>query len=352
MQKNLIYDFHLDYGDNMYFGPFWDDPVTPLPPAKTKKQFLGIEVNSLLGVPSCPLTATARYVKLFASLGYDILTFKSVRSIEWKGNKAPHWFYSDAKVVAPSDKDLQTTTAKDNHEGDGEPSMVNSFGIHSLRPQYWQEEYELAQKNLQSGQILILSIMVTPVVGKTAEQDAKDVAKYADETSAQVIEMNLSCPNTEGGKGLIFEDVAMSVNLCRAIKEVIGNKKLLAKVGFYKNQADLKQFLSETKGIISGLSTMNTYAAKVVNEKREEKFPGRAVAGLSGAAIRQLAVSQIKQTLEYKKTLHLDDFAIVGIGGVTSVAHINEFLNLGVDAVQTAVGAFANPYLAREYKKA
>jgi dihydroorotate dehydrogenase len=312
---------------------------------------MGHRVNSLIGISSCPLTATARFVKLFSRLGFDILTFKSVRSVEWHGNAYPHWRHVKANLIELDNLAPPTLTGYSGAPDTVETSQVNSFGIHSVKPEYWQEEYELARKNLLPGQVLILSLMLTPHPGRTTVDDAKAVARFGNETSARIFEVNLSCPNTEAGGGLIYDDVEMSVRVCTAIKKAIGNKPLLVKVGFYRDQEKLKTFLKKTKGMISGLSTMNTYVAKVVNQDKTETFPTRSMAGLSGAAIRNLAMHQAKNALKFKKELRLKNFVIIGIGGVTKPNHFTKYLDMGTDAVQVAAGALADPYLAQKYKK-
>lgn len=349
--KTLIYDFEKDYGENLYYGPFWDELIPEIPKSSEKQVFMGFDVNSTIGISSCPLTVSARFVRLFSRLGYDILTFKSVRSVEWHGNAYPHWRHVKADLIPISDLTPPTLEGLLSSPKGVEPSHVNSFGIHSLKPEYWQQEFEAAQRYLLEGQLLILSLMLTPVEGRTTLEDAQIVAQYANETSAKIFEVNLSCPNTEGGGGLIYDDVELSTKLCEAIKKVIGNKPLLAKIGYYRDQEKLKTFLQNTRGILAGLSTMNTYVAKVVDLEGKEVFPGRSMAGLSGAAIRNLAMNQVQNALKFKKDLNLENFTVIGIGGATNVEHIKAYYDLGVDAVQMAVGAYADPFLAEKYKK-
>lgn len=345
------YDINRDWGENVAKGPAWNGEFPPIPKLNKKYSLLGLSLNSPFGIPACPLTATAASVGVASRLGYDLLTFKTVRTIQWPGNKFPHWRH----LSVPKGTDLRTSpgpfTADTKKFEDGETSMANSFGIHSLAPKRWQKEFEKAQKSLRPGQILILSMLPTRIEGKSLVEEAKDLGKLASDTSAKIIEINLSCPNTDTGKGLIQDDVEASIRLCRALKKAIGGRSLLAKVGFYHQEDDLRRFLQETKGIISGLSTMNTAAGTIVNPDGTETFPSRPIAGISGAAIRDMAMEQAEKVVKFRKKLKLKNFVIIGIGGVTKPEHIEAYLAIGVDAVQSAVGVYADPYLAIKYKK-
>jgi dihydroorotate dehydrogenase len=345
-----IYDIERDWGANVSEGPFFKDPL-PMLPARVPDRFHFLEfpLNSPFGLPAFPLTATSRFVDLASKLGYDLLTYKSVRSIPWGGNAFPHWKYADIDEGIDLLKNTKTIMALENKPEGQDASMVNSFGVHSASPEVWQEDFDKAQWTLLPGQLLILSVMPSRIEGRTLIEDGKELAKLVGETSAKVVEVNFACPNTDGGKGLIYEDTKLTSDIVTAMKEVLGDTPLLAKVGYYQNQEDLKLFLRRTKGALSGLSTMNTYSGVVVMPDGKEAFPGRPTAGISGAGIRTMAFKQAANTVRIREELLLVNFGIIGIGGVTRVEHIREYLDLGVDAVQSAVGAYENPLLAYQF---
>lgn len=351
MPQSMLYQLDQTFEYNLAFGPFWDQklPVRKLPTKKYK--FLNFSVNSLFGVSACPLTVNSRFLLLMAKLGYDLLTYKSVRSVEWHGNVFPHWMHVDLKKPLLDPISDQIVKARFDPFEAQDPSMANSFGIQSIKPEYWQADVDLTLSQLPTGQLLILSLMCTPQPGETLIKDATRLAKLANETSAKVFEINLACPNTDGGQGLIYEDIEYSLKLCKAMKKVLGNKHLLVKVGYYKDQNQMREFLRRSKGIISGISSTNTYSMKVLNSQGKEAFPTRPLAGISGAAIRNLSQQQAQNAVRFKQELELKHFAIIGIGGVTRTQDVTQYLDLGVDAVQTAVGALANPYLAQDFAR-
>jgi len=346
-----LYDIQKSFEENVTYGPYWSEKLPKSSKAGKKYTFLGKKVNSLFGVAACPLTVNSRSIELLSRLGYDIITYKSVRSRQWQGNVFPHWMYVDIQKQLPSSYSEQSVKASFEAFGSQDVSMANSFGIHSIKPEYWQKDVNDTVDILGDGQVLILSLMPTPTEGKTLVDDARLLAQLAAETAAPVFEMNFACPNTDGGKGLIYEDIDLTYRISVAMKKKLGKRPLLAKVGHYHSEESLRAFLVKMRGVIDGIATMNTLVMGVTDAKGDGVFPGRAKAGISGAAIRTIAMNQAKRIVELKKELGMKKFAVIGIGGVTKPTHVRDYLAVGVDAVQTAVGAYADPLLANKYRK-
>jgi dihydroorotate dehydrogenase len=343
-----LYDLQQTFEENATYGPFWSGPLPALKKIKPPAKFLGKALTTPFGVAACPLTVNARTIALMSSLGYDLLTYKSVRSVEWRGNPFPHWtpVEVEGKVGTPA----ASAAAIEAVVSPADATMANSFGIHSVAPEHWQPDVDLAVENLGSGQQLILSLMITPNVFDSLEKDVRRLAQLASETKAEIFELNLACPNTEGQQGLIYQDVALSVKLLAAVKKELGNKPLLAKIGPTADAAQLREFMRATRSSIHGLTTMNTVSMPVKKQDGPEFFPGRPSAGVSGAAIRELAMTQAGHAVAIREELGLKNYVVIGVGGVTEPEHISQYLKLGVDAVQTAVGAWSNPLLASQYR--
>ncbi len=348
---STLYDIHQDFPFNVTFGPFFNEKLPSLKSPKQKIHFLGHELDSAFGISCCPMTFTARNIGICAKLGYDLITYRSVRSVEWHGLPAPNWCYVDVPNRLKKEDLVKPVIGSLEPFPNQEVSTANSFGIQSFKPEYWQAEYEVAKSKLLPGQVLMLSLMITPEDGKRdALSDAIEVTKLAMQTSADIFEINLACPNS-GTSALIYEDIELCIKICQEMKKLLGEKKLLAKVGYYSDMNDLKRFMEQTKGVLDGLTSTNTYSMKVTDSAGKEIFPGRATAGVSGAAIRDLCMEQAKMAVQFKKELQLSDFVIIGVGGVISPEHIQEYLALGVDAVQAAAGVWADPFLASKYKE-
>ena len=347
---NSLYDLRQTFEENVTFGPFAPTKLPAVPSLPLKYSLLGKKLRSPFGIPACPMTVNARAVKLMSALGYDLLTYKSVRTVEWRGNPFPHWLHVD--VAEPlTHPPTNPVMASFDPFTNKEITMANSFGIHSLTPEYWQADVNQAVDSLSAGQLLILSLMPTPLDGQTLVKDSSQLAKLGLETKAEVFEINLACPNTDKGKGLIHEDLVLTHKICTAVRKALGKKPLVVKVGYYQNPTMIKDFLSQNRDLIDGVATANTYPLPVQLPGGKEAFPGRPSAGVSGAGIRNLYLAQAKAFVRYKKELGLKNLALIGMGGVMKTSHIDQYLKLGVDAVQSAVGVWADPLLALKYKK-
>src|SRR5260221_427716 len=142
MITNTPYNITDTFENNALYGPFFDGELPNFGTQKPQHDFLGHKVNSQFGLPSTPMTFTARGIGLYAKLGYDIITYRSVRSVEWRGLGAPNWLYVDVKAPLKREDLSQTLTASLSPFPDQEVSTANSFGIQSYKPEYWQQEYE------------------------------------------------------------------------------------------------------------------------------------------------------------------------------------------------------------------
>ncbi len=352
LQNSPIYDIQQSFEQNATYGPFWNEEIAKTVNSPTlKTSFLGFSLNSAFGVAACPISCNSRYVSLLSQLGYDLISYKSVRSQEWRGNPAPHWRYADLPQLLEQSAALQPVLVSTQPFPNQEVSMVNSFGIHSLKPEYWQADVVVTLSKLQPGQLLILSLMATPQPNQKLTDDAQKLGRLALQTGVEVFELNLACPNTDKGAGLIYEDIKLATQMCQAMKQALGDKKLLVKVGYYKDQLMMRSFMEQNVGIIDGIASINTGSGPIAQQDGKDVFPGRPTAGISGAAVRNIAMKQAQNLTQYKKELKLKDFAVIGIGGVTKPEHIDQYLDLGVDAVQSSVGIWDNPFLGQEYKQ-
>jgi dihydroorotate dehydrogenase len=99
--------------------------------------------------------------------------------------------------------------------------------------------------------------------------------------------------------------------------------------------------------LVDGIAGINTVASRVVRSDGEPTFPGRAVAGLSGAAVRGRALDLTRRLVALREASGWS-FSVLATGGVTDPASFAALWDAGADAVQSASGAFADPFLARD----
>lgn len=342
------YDISQSYEANYQNGP----SIAAFPPPrkiKRKFPFIGFTVNSLLGIPAGPLL-NAKWISAYAQLGFDLPVYKTVRTIAAPSHPAPNCLFLDVKgQLGESDFIRQLTAATNPPVSLDEISITNSFGMPSRDVKTWQDDIAVAKSALSAGQILIVSVVGTP-----GQRDLSDdyamCARFAAEAGADVVEINLSCPNVVSGEGSVYSDPDLSSHITKTVKQAIGHTPLIIKIGYIAHHACFKKVIEANAPYVSAISGINTLSFEVISRLGGSALPGRLKSGVCGSAIRQCAMAQAARIVELKKEGRYD-FSIIGVGGIMTVDHIRQFFDLGVDAVMSATGAMWNPQLAYQYWK-
>ncbi len=346
-----LYDVNKSYDFNYEFGPFFSGAY-PEFDHQPEEKFLGFKVNSLFGIPAGPLL-NGNWVKTYADLGFDILTYKTIRTINKACHQPPNIvFINPDNYDYDPDKPAYSkqTISKDDYPNF---SITNSFGVPSKEPDVWQEDIKRLLPQLSKGQLLILSVMGTANEETTEEEYIADFVHCAQlgvQAGAPVIEVNLSCPNL--GTGAIFNNHQLSQKILKNVKEVIDKAPLLAKIGYFPGKRELKEFVETTHKFVDGYTAINTVPKEVFAYDGEQALPGksRIRSGTCGALIKDAGLSVVKTLASLRKKKDYS-FKIIGVGGVMTPQDYFEYRKLGADAVQSATGAMWNPYLAYQIKK-
>jgi dihydroorotate dehydrogenase len=172
------------------------------------------------------------------------------------------------------------------------------------------------------------------------------------ETGAHAIEVNLSCPNL-GGHGLVCQDPDASAQICKAVKAAIGHLPLFAKLGSYgqdeAGDALMQSIVRATHPYVAGYGAVNAVPVPIATQSGEQALPGagRNMAGVCGAALRATGLDVVSR-LNGIRASGGYDFAIIGVGGMTTPAIFFAYRQAGADAVQGATGPMWNNRLAVE----
>jgi len=195
-------------------------------------------------------------------------------------------------------------------------SITNSFGMPSRNPEVWQEDVERAKGYLKNGQILTVSVVGTMGEGTLASDYSRGAA-MAREAGADMVEINLSCPNVSSGEGEIFTDPDFSKGLCREIKNVLRDTPLVIKIGYLSDTKLLQETIRATASFVDVISGINTLSFEVINRDNDPALPGknRLRSGICGASIRDCGMKQTLRLVHLRKQQKYD-FAIIGVGRV------------------------------------
>ena len=365
-RMNSTYNINLSYDENYNAGPDFTGTLPDLNEINAgllPAHFLGYKVNSTIGVPAGPLLNSA-YIKLYADLGFDVLTYKTVRTQAQASHPFPNvravatspgWYAtSGPKPVLYTLPELDESGDLDNL------SITNSFGMPSRAPEIWREDVARAKAALHSGQVLVVSVVGTAKPGGTLDELAADfalAATWAAEAGADAVEANLSCPNVQSSEGSLYQSPLAVGKVAGAISQGLGGRlPFLLKMGYLEDENLVEQVVAAARtGGAAGLAAINTIPARVYNRDEQQALPGegRLVSGICGAGIKPAGLKMTGKLLAVRARLGLNpaDFAIVGVGGVTTGADALEYLRLGADGVQSGTGAMWHPYLACQTKQ-
>jgi dihydroorotate dehydrogenase (NAD+) catalytic subunit len=341
------YDIQASYQENYDAGPRFSS-VPPTVPETPLKDFLGLPVRSRIGI-AAGLLLNSKWVLGYAKRGFDILTYKTVRSAHRPCYPKPNWLFVDdaGRIDGP----VQTIAVPPAN-----PARVSSavcFGMPSMDPAIWREDVARTKSGLADGQILIVSVVATPQDGWGREEVAEDFAKcarWAAEAGADVVEANFSCPNVCTPEGTIYQDTDLSRFIAAETRAAIGETPLLLKVGHFPQPERLREFLRSMSGVVNGLTLVNGISRPVLNADGSAAFgESYRTAGVLGRAIHQPSVDNVALAASTVRDERLG-LAIAAVGGVSQPSDAADFFDAGADAVMLGSSPMYLPDLAADLK--
>lgn len=229
------------------------------------------------------------------------------------------------------------------HETEGNPmprlaetysGMLNAIGLQNVGVEKFIKEKLPALKSIDTR-------IIVNFWGKTIDEYV-EVAKILDEVErVDMLEMNISCPNIKEG-GISFssspEAVSQVVSACR---KVIKNKPLIVKLS--PNVQDIKPFAKacEDNGA-DAVSAINTLIGMAIDVERMKPVLANITGGLSGPAIKPIALRMVKEVYETVK------IPVIGVGGIGNWKDAAEFILAGAGAVQIGTANFINANICNE----
>ncbi len=338
-QTPQVYDYRRPYDWNYANAPTerWDGEV---PGASGNWEFCGLKVNSPLGMPAGPLL-NSDWILHYARLGFDVLTYKTVRSTSRPCYELPNLLPVDAGQLT-GDNDV--VTAADSAERTG--SWAISFGMPSKEPSLWRRDVERARKGLGPGQVLAVSVVASPGSDSTLESIAQDFAQcayWAKEAGAQVVEANLSCPNVCTSEGQLYTSPEASRLVSQAIRQAVPKLPIALKIGLFRTPAEANAFISAVSEYIDALSTTNSISAFVTDG--DSRLFGGLTRGIGGMCIRDRCLEEVRMLSAIILERRLP-IRVIGVGGVFSAEDVISRLDAGAHHIQLATAAMLNPMVA------
>lgn len=350
-----LFDPAKTFDDNFDNGPFLADSSVYQNQGEPKYSFLGHKLYSPFGIAAGSLPTSKHVIGAF-NRGFDVVTYKTQRSVEFRVNEFPNVVYVDVEGDLTLEKASKPLIG---HPETNRPveklTITNSFGNPSRGPEFWADDVKKAVAGQGKGQLLIASVVGTIQDGFSSQDyydDFARAAKFAADAGAPVIEINLSCPNV-ANEGILCYTYDAVLNVSKKVKETIGDIPLIAKIGYFapEQQELLEKIVVDTAPYISAFVAINTIPAAVVDQDGKQILPGegRLKAGMCGASIKWAGLDMVKRLVALRQKNGLK-YEIIGVGGVMTPADFHEYIEAGTDVVQSVTAAMWNDKLAAEIK--
>ncbi len=178
------------------------------------------------------------------------------------------------------------------------------------------------------------------VAGRTIDEYVAVTQRLAGQKSIAGFELNISCPNVKKGGITFGTDPAAVTEITRAVRQACGSKVLIVKLT--PSVTDISVIArAAIEGGAQALSLINTFTAMVINVETRKPVLGNRTGGLSGPAIKPIAVYLVNKV--YNEVAKQAGIPILGLGGIRTGSDAVEFLLAGAMAVAVGTGSFIEP---------
>lgn len=264
-----------------------------------------------------------------------------VAGVEWKNPvgtasgtfqlAACRWFYDVSQMGAISTKGVSPVPWEGNpgpRTAESPAGMVNAVGLQNPGVDHYLVDELPKLKALGA-------TVVTNVAGHSDDDYAQVVAKLAD-SPADMLEINVSCPNvSHGGMSVGTDPVALSRLIDHLRK--LTSKPMIVKLS--PNVTDIALIArAAAEAGADALSLINTLVGMRINIRTGEPIISNRTGGVSGPAIFPIALGFV-----WRVRQALPDIPIIGIGGIDSGEKALEFLYAGANAVEVGAAALYDP---------
>ncbi|MDP2653623.1 MAG: dihydroorotate dehydrogenase [Candidatus Omnitrophota bacterium] len=176
--------------------------------------------------------------------------------------------------------------------------------------------------------------LIISVLGHTEDEFVALVGKFNTQDGISAVELNLSCPNL-GHKTLVAQDPYATARLVKRLKG-ISRYPLIAKLS--PNVTDISEVAAAAESAgADAVSLVNTFTAMAIDIEKRRSRIGNFTGGLSGPAIRPIAVHMVHSVAKRVK------IPVIGMGGIMTAQDALEFLMAGATMVAVGTANFINP---------
>jgi dihydroorotate dehydrogenase (NAD+) catalytic subunit len=211
--------------------------------------------------------------------------------------------------------------------------MLNAIGLQNVGLRAFLEE-----------KLPWLKPLPVPVIvnlfGNTVEEYGKLAAALDGQEGIAGLEINISCPNVKAGGMAFGSDPEMVFQVVSAVRSRT-NLPVITKLTPNVTDITVTARAAQDAGT-DILSLINTVAGMAVDAQTRQPRLANVVGGLSGPAIKPIALRMVWQVVQVSRV------PVIGLGGIVSVEDALEFLIVGAKAIQVGTANFVNPHVTLE----
>ena len=274
----------------------------------TKVNLAGVELKNPVMVASGTFGSGAEYSEFVDLNRLGAVVTKGVASVPWPGNPAP--------------RIAETASGMLNAIGLQNPGI----DLFSKRDLPFLEKYDTK--------------VIVNVCGHSTEEYLDVVERLADEPRVDMLEINISCPNVKEG-GIAFGQDPKAVEAITKAVKAKAKQPIIMKLS--PNVTDITVMAKAAEaGGANCLSLINTLTGMKIDIERQTFAIANKTGGLSGPAVKPVAVRMVYQVANAVK------IPIIGMGDICTAEDAMEFILAGATAVSIGTANFANPYTTVE----
>lgn len=207
--------------------------------------------------------------------------------------------------------------------------MLNAVGLQNDGVEAFLEEKlpQLAGHNVP---------VIANIYAASAEEFGELANILSKEEKVAALEVNISCPNVKAGGVLFGQDPLMAQTIVQAVKKNAGNTPVIIKLS--PNVTSIAEMAKAIEAAGADMiSCINTITGMAVDVRTRKPLLANIVGGLSGPAIKPVALRCVWQAAQAVQ------IPVIGIGGIRTAKDVLEFMLVGASAVQVGTANFTDP---------
>src|SRR5256714_2685882 len=207
--------------------------------------------------------------------------------------------------------------------------MLNAIGLQNIGAQAFITEKLPHLREIKN------IVVVANVFGYTREDYERTIEILNEGEGIAAYELNVSCPNTAHG-GLQFGSDPRSLDEVVTTAKRVARRPLIVKLSPNVTSIAQMAYVAQEAGA-DALSLINTFVAMAIDPETRRPRIANVTAGLSGPAIKPIAVRMVYDAA------HAVKIPVIGMGGISTAADVVEFMLAGASAVQVGTASYFDP---------